>query len=82
MLRQGALERLNQKLNSKLQAIPAQIRSRRKEKPGYLELVALPIARVSESTRLNCALFIVPPAVSSLSAETTSRTWSRVRQLQ
>ena len=50
LVRQGVLERLNQKLSTQIQAIPAQIRSRRKEKPDYLELVALPMAVLSNGT--------------------------------
>ncbi|MGA2866366.1 MAG: double-CXXCG motif protein [Verrucomicrobiota bacterium] len=50
-VRAQVLDRLNQKLGVAIQAVPAQFRSRRKEKPDYLELVALPLARVSDATR-------------------------------
>ncbi len=51
LVRKGILEKLNEKLGASIQAVPAKIKSRRTEKPDYLELVALPFALLSEKSK-------------------------------
>jgi len=51
MLRNGVCDRLNNRLGTVIQAVPARITSRRKEKPDCLELIALPLALLSEGTK-------------------------------
>lgn len=51
LVREGVLKRLNERLDTNIKAVPAKIRSQRKEKPDYFELVALPIALLSEASK-------------------------------
>ncbi len=51
LVRRTALEQLQKELGNTIHTVPARVTSRRKEKPDFCELVALPLARLSEASR-------------------------------